>query len=122
MLLAAVSVTACDLGEVENPDAGGGGGGGGGSGSGDNGGPTFTSMITPIVATGNRCTGCHGGGTEPNLSDYTKLAAKYKMKPGASNILVTKPLDATGKHYGIDYFTAAEKTTVGNWIDSIMPQ
>jgi hypothetical protein len=120
MLLAAVSVSACDLGEVENPDAGGGGGGGGGSGGGDGGGQTFTSMITPLVSP--RCTNCHGGSTEPNLADYSKLMAKYKVKPGAQNVLVTKGDSTGGMHYGMPYFTAAEKTTVGNWIDSIKPQ
>lgn len=117
MLLAAVSLSACDLGEV---DDGMGGGGGGGGGSGDNGGPTFTSMITPLVSP--RCTACHGGATEPNLADYTKLMAKYKVKPGAMNVLVTKGDATANMHYGAPYFTAAEKTTVGNWIDSIMAQ
>lgn len=75
------------------------------------GGQSFTQMIAPIVS---RCTGCHSSGTQPTLSSYSALEAKYKVGPGASNVLVTK-----GDHAGITYFTAAEKTTVANWIDTL---
>jgi hypothetical protein len=47
------------------------------------------------------------------LSSYTALEAKYKMHPGASNILVIK-----GQHLG-PALTAADQATVANWIDSV---
>lgn len=108
-----VLLAACSVGEVP---AGGGGtpdgsvptdSGGNGTGPGQ----SFQTQIAPLVT---RCTGCHGGGTAPNLTSYMMLEAKYKTKPGSSNILVNK-----GDHAGIIYLTATEKTTVASWIDSL---
>ena len=73
---------------------------------------SFNSMIKPLVEP--RCTSCHANSTPPNLSSFAALEAKYKMKPGSANVLVTK-----GDHAGIQYFDAAQRTTVQNWIDSL---
>jgi hypothetical protein len=140
---------ACDVGAVPTGDPGGtgpdagvigtGGGGGGGSGSNGNnagsgsgsgagsgsgtgsgggggGGQSFNAIIAPLVT---RCTGCHGGGQSPTLTSFSALEPKYKVKPGASNILVIKGDATNGQHHGIQYFSATEKTTVANWIDSL---
>lgn len=77
-----------------------------------NGEASFNSTIKPLVQTA--CVSCHGGGTPPNLSSFAALADRYKMKPGSTNILVTK-----GPHQGIQYFTPGDKTTVQNWIDGL---
>jgi hypothetical protein len=100
-----LTISACDVGEVASakPDGGGGTGGGGGQ--------SFNAMIAPLVT---RCTGCHSAGTPPNLSSFSMLQAKYKMKPGANNILATK-----GDHQSITYLTAQEIATVAAWIDSL---
>jgi hypothetical protein len=68
-------------------------------------------MIAPLVT---ECTGCHGTGEPPNLTSFAALQPKYKLKPGNTNVLVTK-----GDHQNITYFTAGEKTTVAAWIDSL---
>jgi hypothetical protein len=116
-VLLLVLLTACSVGEVPDgtttPDAKTGGDGGGGTG----GGQTFNTMIKPLVD--GRCTSCHAGGTAPNLSSFMMLEPKYKMKPGASNILVTEGNLTSGQHHGIPYFNATEQTTVKNWIDSL---
>ena len=106
-----VLLGACSVGEVPV-----GGGPDGGSGmdmnNGTGGGQSFNAMIKPLVDP--KCTGCHSAGTPPTLSSFSALQPKYKMKPGSSNILVTK-----GDHAGITYFTDAQKKTVSDWIDSL---
>lgn len=97
---------ACSVGEV--PTGGGGidapAGGGGAEAS-------FNAQVMPLLT---RCVGCHSGVQQPTLTSYTALQAKYKTKPGTTNIFVTK-----GDHQGTTYFTPADKTTVTNWIDSL---
>jgi hypothetical protein len=118
-LLVMLGAGACSVGEVPieggTPDAGGGGGGDGGGGGG--GGQSFNAQIAPLVT---ECVGCHVG-TPPTLSSFQDLQAKYKMKPGAMNVLVTKMdgMPAGTLHYGVPYFTPAERTTVTMWIDSL---
>jgi hypothetical protein len=103
---------ACGVGEVP---AGGGSGtpdaAGGGSGA-----ASFTSQISPLVT---RCIGCHSATQGPTLTSFDALQAKYKMKPGASNIFVTKGDATAGMHQGVAYFSAIEKTSVAGWIDSL---
>lgn len=105
LLLAAV-LGGCEVGEygtstTPTVDAAGGG----------DGEASFNSMVKPRVQT---CLGCHSGSTAPNLSSFTMLQAKYKMKPGSSNILVTK-----GDHQGITYLNATDKAAVEAWINSL---
>ncbi len=104
--LALAALSACDVGEAGDED-----GNGSGNGNGMGGGQSFTSMIAPLV-TG--CTGCHGGNQAPNLTAFSKLEPKYKMKPGSSNVLATK-----GDHQGITYLTTEQRATVATWIDSL---
>ncbi|HRC54480.1 MAG TPA: hypothetical protein PKU97_01095 [Kofleriaceae bacterium] len=106
LALGLAAFSACDVGEVGDED-----GNGSGNGNGMGGGQTFTSMISPLV-TG--CVGCHGGGTAPNLTSFSALEAKYKMKPGASNVLATKE-----DHQSITYLTTEQRATVAAWIDSL---
>jgi len=103
-----VWLAGCDVGAV---NIGGGGPDGGGNGS-----QTFQTQIAPLVT---RCTACHSTTQPPNLSSYDSLQAKYKMKPGAQNILVTKGDATQGMHEGIQYFSDADKATVTSWIDSL---
>ncbi|MEZ4361395.1 MAG: hypothetical protein R3B48_14510 [Kofleriaceae bacterium] len=99
----AAAFSACTVGEVGLPDGGGGGGGGGQS---------FTAMIAPLVTS---CTGCHGsGGSPPTLTSFSALQDKYKMKPGNTNIFVTK-----GDHQSIVYLTADQTAIVAAWIDGL---
>jgi len=103
-------VGACGVGEVP---AGGGGttdGGAGGTGA-----ATFASQVKPLLV---KCDGCHGGGTPPNFMSFTTLADKYKMKPSATNILITKAADGA-THYSVAYLNATEKQAVAMWIDSL---
>lgn len=72
---------------------------------------SFNATVKPLVTT---CVSCHAGGTPPNLMSFAMLQAKYKMKPGSANILVTK-----GNHSGIQYLSAGDAATVKNWIDSL---
>ena len=72
---------------------------------------SFNSTVKPLVTS---CVSCHQGNQAPNLTSFTALEAKYKMKPGNTNVLVTK-----GNHAGIQYLGAADKMTVQNWIDSL---
>ena len=74
----------------------------------------FSTVITPLVT---RCTSCHGTSQAPNFSSYETLDARYKTPPGAMNILATKADPTAGKHEGIDYFNAADKQKVIDWID-----
>ncbi len=108
MLLGACGVGEVPIGGAGTPDAGGGGGGGGAAAQ------AFDMQIKPLVTTTHICISCHATNItgEPNLSSADALQAKYKMKPGTGNILVTK-----GDHEGTTYFTATEKTTVAAWID-----
>ena len=79
---------------------------------------TFNQQVKPLV---NRCLGCHSTTQAPNLTSATALQAKYKTKPGASNILVTKGSMGSppGTHEGITYLDATEQTAVAGWIDSL---
>lgn len=74
---------------------------------------SFDAQMKPVIAARN-CGGCHAGAQPPNLSSYAGLEPKYKMKPGSANVLVTK-----GDHAGIQYWDAAQKMTVQNWIDGL---
>jgi hypothetical protein len=85
---------------------------------GDPGAASFAAMVTPIVTKdieGKQCSqgGCHAGTFPPNLADYSKLAAKYKIKPGADNILVKK-----GAHMG-PALPPADAATIAAWIESL---
>jgi len=110
LVLAALVFMGCTVGEVPleggTPDAA----------VVDNVGETsFTTMIKPLVT---ECVSCHGSGTPPNLSSFTALQAKYKMKPGNANILVTKG-GAANTHQGLPYLTTEEQATVTAWIESL---
>jgi hypothetical protein len=107
MLLGACGVGEVPIGGGGTPDAAGGGGGGGQS---------FNAMITPLVT---RCIGCHSATQGPTLTSFDALQAKYKVKPGESNILVTKADATAGSHQGIQYPAATEKTAVAGWINSL---
>jgi hypothetical protein len=71
---------------------------------------SFNATVKPLVGT---CTGCHGA-QPPTLTSYAALQAKYKMKPGNGNILVTK-----GDHQGITYFNTNDKAAIQGWIDGL---
>jgi hypothetical protein len=79
---------------------------------------TFNQQVKPLVT---RCLGCHGTTQAPNLTSATALQAKYKMKPGATNILVTKGSMGSppGTHEGITYLDATAQSAVAMWIDSL---
>jgi len=101
---------ACGVGEVPLP--GGATDAGGGAGA-----QTFVTQVKPLVA---RCAvaACHGGVQPPNLTSFDTLAATYKIKPGASNILVTHVADGV-IHNGVAYLSTQDKVTVSAWIDSL---
>ncbi len=108
LALVLVVLAACDVGEVPSggmtPDAT--------MTTNNNTGETsFNSTIKPLVTT---CTGCHSGSTSPTLTSFSALQAKYKTKPGSTNILVTK-----GNHQGITYLSSADRMKVAMWIDSL---
>jgi hypothetical protein len=106
VLLGACGVGEVPIGGTGTPDAAGGGGAAA---------QAFDLQIKPLVTTVHACLGCHSTNIvgEPNLSSADALQAKYKMKPGTGNILVTK-----GDHQGTTYFTASEKSTVAAWIET----
>lgn len=101
-------LAACSVGEVTD----GGVDSGMDMNNGTGGGQSFNMIIKPLVDP--KCTGCHSAGTPPTLSSFSALQPKYKMKPGASNVLVTK-----GNHAGVIYFDATQQKTVADWIDSL---
>lgn len=107
-LLAAL-LGGCEVGEYGTSDNPSMVDGGGGSSSGPE--ASFNAMVKPRVAT---CVSCHAGAQPPSLGSYSALESKYKMKPGSSNILVTK-----GDHQGITYFSATDKATIESWINSL---
>lgn len=72
---------------------------------------TFKTQVKPI--TDPYCLPCHGASLPPNLTSYATLAGKYRVKPGATNPLITK-----SAHEG-PAFTAAQRTAIINWIDSL---
>jgi hypothetical protein len=106
-----LALGACSVGEVPI---------GGADGGADNGAQSFAAMVSPLV-TECAIPACHGGAQPPNLANYAQLAAKYKTKPGNTNILVTKGAMSVpvGMHSGLQYLSAAEQTTVAAWIDSL---
>jgi cytochrome c553 len=71
---------------------------------------SFNATVKPLVAT---CVSCHGA-QPPTLTSYAMLQPKYKMRPGNTNILVTK-----GDHQGITYFNATDKAAIQGWIDGL---
>jgi hypothetical protein len=76
---------------------------------------TFNATIKPLVTTKN-CVPCHSGTVQPpNFTTFATLDAKYKTPPAATNKLLTEAADGA-LHNGVVYFTAAEKTTITNWI------
>lgn len=78
---------------------------------------SFNAMIKPIV---NGCIGCHSTGQPPNLTSFDALEAKFKVKPGNTNIFVTKGDLTNNEHpVGIPYFTPDQKAAVTAWIDGI---
>ena len=110
-----VLLGACGVGEVPIGGTGTPAGTTDASGGGGAAAQAFDLQIKPLVTTAHACLGCHSTNIagEPNLSSADALQAKYKVKPGTTNILVTK-----GDHQGTTYFTASEKTTVAAWIDT----
>lgn len=109
LLLAAALLAACSS-EPAEPDAAPDGPWGDGTAS-------FNEMIRPLV---RGCAGCHANGVnEPNLTSYLALGAKYKVKPGRFNILVTKADSSGGVHYGNPYLDIDGKRIVAAWIDSL---
>jgi len=77
---------------------------------------SFTAQVTPIVSGSGYstpCTNCHNGGIPPNLLGGDVLEARFKVKPGASNSLVTH-----GAHSGPALKTA-DAATIAAWIDSL---
>jgi hypothetical protein len=100
----------CSVGEVPI--------GGTGVDGGTDGAQSFNAIVKPLVG---RCAvvGCHAGTQVPNLSDYSKLDARYKMKPGSTNILVTKGSLTGGMHSAMPYLSSAEQAKVAMWIDSL---
>jgi hypothetical protein len=103
-----VLIAACGVGEVpiDTPDA-----------AQDPNALSFNQVVEPLIT---ECKACHLG-TQPILTSYSTLLDKYKTKPGANNILVTKDnVDNTpGRHQGIDYFTPQEEATIAAWIDGL---
>jgi len=103
----------CSVGEVPI-------GGGGVDGGVDVATQSFNAMVKPVVS---RCAvaACHGGVQSPNLSDYAKLEARYKTKPGRNSLLVTKGTTTVpvGQHSGMPYLSADDQTKVANWLDSL---
>lgn len=71
---------------------------------------SFNMKVKPLVTT---CVGCHST-RSPTLTSFETLEAKYKMKPGSTNILVTK-----GMHEMQPFLTADGQATVAAWIDSL---
>ncbi len=110
-VLVAASLTACGGGEPsELPDAAP-------DSAPVDGTASFNEKIRPLV---RQCINCHGVGlTMPNLTSFLALEARYKVKPGRLNVLVTKADNAAGMHYGILYFDVDEKKIVADWIDSL---
>ena len=110
-------LAACSVGEVE---------GGGADASNDPNEMSFAATIKPVV---QRCVdaGCHKTGgiqPSPNFDSFAKLQDKYKAGVGSMNIWVTKAPDGTQHGSGtttVAYLNATEKTTVGDWIDTVPP-
>lgn len=81
---------------------------------------SFEQVLRPIVIP---CLSCHRS-QPPILSTYAQMTAapahlaRYTMKPGAANVLVTKG-GPTNSHQGLDYFTPAQQQAVAAWIDSL---
>ena len=71
---------------------------------------TFAANVSPQVT---NCLGCHNGSQKPNLRSATLLESQYKLKPGATNVLVTH-----GAHTG-PALTDTQKTAVVSWINSL---
>lgn len=114
LVLSVLGVAGCDVGEVPlNGDGGGGTVDADGAGA-----ASFQAQIAPLVTACVAGTACHTI-QAPFLDNYSRLAAKYKVKPGAMNILVTKGDATGGLHSGAPYFTDPEKATVAAWIDSL---
>lgn len=107
ILLLAFAVAGCDVGEV--PLA---------SDSGGMGAASFQTTIAPLVTECVAAGACHTV-QMPTLTSFDALGPKYKTKPGAQNVLVTKGSLTSGMHSGIPYLTATEQTTVAAWIDSL---
>jgi hypothetical protein len=76
---------------------------------------SFNTTVKPLLMT---CTACHAA-TPPKLGSYATLEAKYKMKPGNTNVFVTKADTTNGVHQGLPYFNADQKMTVARWIDEL---
>lgn len=78
---------------------------------------SFNEKIRPLV---RQCINCHGVALNmPNLTSFNALEARYKIKPGRQNVLVTKADSTLGMHYGILYFDVDQKKVVADWIDSL---
>jgi len=99
---------ACGVGEV--PIGGGGTPDGGVSMAAQK----FASDVKPLLT---RCDGCHSGVTAPNFMSFATLTDRYKTKPSATNILLTKAA-VDGPHQGVLYFNAVERQAVAMWIDT----
>ena len=102
-----VLLAACSVGEVPL-------GGGGGVDSGVGGDPNETSFNATIKPLVTACLSCHSAGQAPLLTSFAALGPAYKVKPGASNILVLK-----GVHQAQPYFDANQQATVAAWIDGL---
>lgn len=100
---------ACSVGDGGGEGDDDGRGSGSGPGSADPS-QSFEAEVKPNVGL---CLACHGGNLPPNLLSYAKLEAKYKVKPGDTNILVTK-----GSHEG-RALTDAQRAAIIAWINRL---
>ena len=76
---------------------------------------SFNAEVAPLVT---RCTGCHSGAQEPNLTSADLLEPTFKTKPGAQSLLCTEAADGA-QHNGVAYLSTTDKATVAAWIDSL---
>lgn len=130
-------IAGCDLGAVPGVGEtdGGGSGSGSGSGSGDDtaAAMAFTNTIMPIVTT-KMCAqaACHGGVQPPKLTNYADLKMssmasgnRYLMKPGSTNIFITKATLLNGgtthpvaNAMAVQYLDATEQAAFTTFIDT----
>lgn len=101
------ALAGCDVGEVPLT-----------SDSGAIGATSFQANIAPLVTECVAAGACHTV-QMPVLTSFDSLGTKYRMKPGAQNILVTKGSLTGGTHSGIPYLSTTEQATVAAWIDGL---
>jgi len=109
-----VMIVACSKSSDDNTPPGGGGGGGGGTFVPDCSGPakSFTTDVSPIIASSCAISGCHAAGSTNGPGALTNFTQVFNARGAIRTAVASGLMPKTGT------LTAAQKNAILCWIDT----